>query len=394
MIFVYIILLITSAIFYIQFEGAFSFYLFCFVVSYPIIFGLITYNVKRKLTVSFEKPELTGMKGSSIPVNIVIDNRSRLPVPNCAITISYYTDLGKRKEKVTIHTPVFPNNTQVLTTKFAYNHYGILSLEMTKIRIYDILKIIRFKVGGKRMLRKTKLIIYPNHIPLENKINDYSDLGLESENFSKSKKGDDPSEIFNIHEYAEGDKLSRVHWKLSAKQNEMMVKDYSLPITNGVMIAADFSHIPANGTELDKLDTIIDALSALSLRLAENEVTHTLMWCSNTEAGVSSYVVSDLESYTLAVRQLINGLSERSLQSFCDAVTELSTGAPKFAHTLVCTAKITQDEISTLINSGYSYRYTALVADNSHNSGYTEGYFSYLPIRDKSVAEDLELIAI
>ncbi|MBR6102758.1 MAG: DUF58 domain-containing protein [Ruminococcus sp.] len=394
MIFIYILLLLVSFFFYIQYEGAFSFYLFSFIAAYPIIFGIIMFNLKRKISVSFERGELNALKGASVPVNIVITNRSRLPVPNCIITLKYSTDLTGHSEKLNIHSPIFPNNTQVLTAKFAYKHYGCLKLEITKVKIFDILRVIRCRIKSKRSLTTSKVIVFPNHIPIENRINDYSDLGLESEFFSKSKKGDDPSEIFNIHEYAEGDKISRIHWKLSAKQNEMMVKDYSLPITNGVLIAADFSHMTSNAGELDTFDAIIDSVAALSLRLAENEVTHTLLWCNDSFEGYEKRVVSNFEDYTVSMRELILAGFRFSTRSICDEIHEISSGAPKFAHAIICTTVLTDSEKENLVSSGYSYRYTAIVASKSEDKGYTEDAFTYVPLGTENVAESIEDIAI
>lgn len=394
MIFVYILLFFTSLIFYIQFEGPFSFYLFCFVASYPFILGGIMLYLKRKIRVSFEHREINAMKGSNVPVNIVIDNPTRLPLPSCDITIKYKTDITDKYETLTIHSPVFPNNTQVLTMKYMYGHYGSLSLEITKIKILDILKLIRFRVRPRGCLLSTRILVYPNLIPLDNTINDYSELGLESDTFSKSKKGDDPSEIFNLHEYIEGDKMSRIHWKLSAKQPEMMVKDYSLPIVNGILIVADFSRLKGGEDDLDKVDAIIDAFSAISFRLAENEITHTLMWSSDSPEGCETAVVSDFDSYITATRRFITDGLKTEKGSVCEAISALSTGVPKYAHTIICAADLSEEDKTALTDSDYAYRYTAVVVSNGNDSGYSEDKFTFVPLLPDSIAESIESIAI
>ena len=40
-------------------------------------------------------------------------------------------------------------------------------------------------------------------------------MQIESDSYSTIKGGDDPSEVFAIREYREGDRLQRIHWKLS-----------------------------------------------------------------------------------------------------------------------------------------------------------------------------------
>ena len=227
MIVLYILLLLASFFFYIQFEGPFSFYLFFFVAAYPVVFSALTFAAKRKLHITFNASDFTAPKGNSVPVSIVIDNKSHIPVPNCEITLRYKAEISDSWKQFKIHSPVFPNNTQVLTVRLSYKHYGSLNVEIKKIRIFDILRIIRMRPNLKSSVTQARLVVFPDHIPIEKEVNNYSELGLESDSYSKVKKGDDPSEIFDIHNYNEGDKISRIHWKLSAKQDDMMVKDYS-----------------------------------------------------------------------------------------------------------------------------------------------------------------------
>ena len=58
-------------------------------------------------------------------------------------------------------------------------------------------------------LAKVPFTIVPDYIPIENNIANYAEMGLETDDYSKTSKGDDPSEIFDIHEYHDGDKINR-----------------------------------------------------------------------------------------------------------------------------------------------------------------------------------------
>lgn len=394
MIVVYIILLLISGLFYIQYEGAFSFYLFCFVAAYPVIFGILTYIVKKKFRVGFEAKEITALRGSSVPINLIIDNDSMLPVPNCEIILRYKTEFDGETETVRIHTPVFPKNSQTLTVRVSYKHYGSMSIDIQKVKIFDILKIIRRRIKLKEASSKAKIVIFPDHIPIENKINDYSESGLESDTYSKTKKGDDPSEIFDIHTYNEGDKISRIHWKLSAKQDELMVKDYSLPITNGVLLVIDFSGIAHDSSALDRMDTMIDAVTAVSMHLAEHDTAHTLLWCANNSEGYVKHQVTDFDSYTDAVSLLVNSGIMITNRSPAEVISELSTGSARFVHLIYCTDGFSESTKSLLTNSGYAFRYTVLDAAADASEGYTDGALSYISLPLNEAAASLENIAI
>ena len=93
--------------------------------------------------------------------------------------------------------------------------------------------------AASKLFGESTFTIVPDYIPIENNIANYAEMGLETDDYSKTSKGDDPSEIFDIHEYHDGDKINRIHWKLTAKQDKTMVKDYSLPISNSIVLMAD-----------------------------------------------------------------------------------------------------------------------------------------------------------
>ena len=54
--------------------------------------------------------------------------------------------------------------------------------------------------------------------------------------YSDEESGDDPSQIFEIRDYRPGDKMQKIHWKLSAKSDSLIVKEYSEPVGFAIVI--------------------------------------------------------------------------------------------------------------------------------------------------------------
>ena len=99
---------------------------------------------------------------------------------------------------------------------------------------------IRFSVDtGKKRDRRIPVVM--------------DETSADSDRFSTYKKGDDPSEIFDIREYADGDKIQRIHWKLSSKTGDLMVKEGSLPLMKEIHIFIDLC---ATGTKQERNDKI------------------------------------------------------------------------------------------------------------------------------------------
>ena len=52
----------------------------------------------------------------------------------------------------------------------------------------------------------------------------------ESIEYSAYRSGSDMSEVFGIREYREGDSIRNIHWKLTGKCDDIMIKLPSLPV--------------------------------------------------------------------------------------------------------------------------------------------------------------------
>lgn len=53
------------------------------------------------------------------------------------------------------------------------------------------------------------------------------------------RKGDDPSEIYQVREYRREDSLKDIHWKLTAAKEELVAKERAFPLGCAVLIWFD-----------------------------------------------------------------------------------------------------------------------------------------------------------
>ena len=62
-----------------------------------------------------------------------------------------------------------------------------------------------------------------------------------------SEWADYPPETSGVRDYAEGDSLGRIHWKLSAKYGQMMSKTFEQPLTSDLLIVLDLQRSVHHG---------------------------------------------------------------------------------------------------------------------------------------------------
>ena len=373
----YFILLIVSLLFYILYEGVFSFYLFSFMLLLP----------------GFVQAVQTAGRYDKTGVTVKIENPLRIPVPNCMIKISYYMRLDKKAEYFTVNTPLFPKNVQYLTVSVSSKHYGALKMRIESVRINDMLKLFfrtkKFKNDTSPQL-ETMVTVFPDYTELENPVMNYSEMGLETDVYSKTKKGDDPSEIFDIHEYVEGDKISRIHWKLTAKQDKTMVKDYSLPVANSVLIAVDLD-IPLKngGADLpDCYDLIMECAASVSMRLLENQCPHRTVWFDPKMQTAEHEMIGDIEDYTLMISRLLETpLGGESIVYRLAAEDE----RVKYGHILIITASLDEKKSAVLPQINSAPRITVLSADKNADMPFEiDERCSVVPVQTGAIAECMQ----
>jgi len=391
MLILYIILFITSVLFYILYEPAFSFYLFAFLLIAPIVLFVMGKYTAKRVRVRFVTVQKAAGRASKIPLVVKITNETRLPVANMIIEIEYFNSLDSKKNLMKINTPVFPQETQYLTLHISGMHYGTVKMRIKRCRIVDILRLFKFKVRYPRseeIFKESTFTIVPDYLPIENKIANYSEMGLETNEYSKTSKGDDPSEIFDIHEYVDGDKISRIHWKLSAKQDKTMVKDYSLPISNSIILMIDLNIDINEADYLNRYDTIIETAATISNYLTINDTPHKVIWFDSDRSQLVTVNVYDEETHSVLVSMLLQAsLYKNRDLSMINYINE--TERAKCGH-LMYFSSVYNENLTALMNDGdLSYKYSYMLVDPQKTYIYDE-FADIVPIVPGRVAESVQ----
>ncbi|MDO4502239.1 MAG: DUF58 domain-containing protein [Coriobacteriia bacterium] len=90
-----------------------------------------------------------------------------------------------------------------------------------------------------------------------------------------NRKGSDPTEIFDIRDYADGDSLSTVHWKLSAKAGSLVVREASRPTGFDTLVLLDtFSDSDMETVGGDQADDVFALARSISAEQAADGLAH------------------------------------------------------------------------------------------------------------------------
>lgn len=219
-------------------------------------------------------------------------------------------------------------------------------------------------------------------------------MGLETDDYSKTSKGDDPSEIFDIHEYHDGDKINRIHWKLTAKQDKTMVKDYSLPISNSIVLMADLNLDTNIDDYMLVYDTLVEAIASISYYLIENDTPHKVVWYDKKKDLSEVVNVTDEES----ARLLISLLLQASVYDEPDLSMINYINEPeryKCGHLMYFSPAYNSNLSGAMNDNDLAFRYSYMLITNKKKDDVINDEFAeVVNVTAKHVAESIQEICL
>lgn len=260
--------------------------------------------MKFEIQVRMDIPTKTAERGQAFGLRLRVENRNFIKTGKLEMLIKVKqgsVSCGKER-KIGLAQALVGESTHI--TRLSIEDSGYYEFFLKKFRIYDPFGL--FYITCK-CSEKCNILIMPSieAVPLQ--------LGEgvkqfhgESTFYDDQRAGNDPTETFEIREYREGDKLQRVHWKISARSDELMVKESSLPKACPVVL---FMPDKARTTS-----DCMDYLASLSFTLMDQGCSHYLAWYSKDRHDVHRSRVDDEESfYAVIVECLKDTVNETDM---------------------------------------------------------------------------------
>lgn len=308
----FICLIFICIAFYILYLWDFAFVLMIIMIALPIIMFVTTYMTKRMMKIDFAVKDKLVPKNQSFPVQLCITNRSIFPIGKAEAHIEYYNVFNNQITNFELHLPIQPMNSQRVTFQLTSRFCGIIKIRTSYISLYDPLRLFRFKTGKNI---HTEIAVIPEGHEIGGTVNYTDRINEESNTFSEYRPGDDPSEVFDLREYVPGDKINRIHWKLSSKKDEFIVKEYSLPVDVPCSLFLNLKCYEDNDYTLPVFDTLVETLISISQFLIENERVHSIIYFSAKERRFVERDITGPEKLTAAVHELIMSVNDNL---YCD----------------------------------------------------------------------------
>lgn len=240
-------------------------------------FALLT---RSQAALVFGQLDLSG-GGRKAEGTLTLRYKGFLPQVTAEVTLLCRNCLTGDTQRLTVRQSLSKGRPSVTALALDSRYCGRLEVSSQRVRIMDPLGLAAFSQTWN--LREAVLIL-PEEIE--------TDLGkelirtpdLEGADFADDRPGFDPSETFAIREYQAGDRLKNVHWKLSGKLDQLMVREPGLPVRNSSQILME-TCFPEEDPQRRKqlIDRVCGVTVALSEQLIDAGASHQLGWMDYRE---------------------------------------------------------------------------------------------------------------
>ncbi len=230
----YLILLVLSLVFVYFYGGAVPYMILYVVLILPVVSFIYALVIFFRFKYFQEIDKKFIMKGDRVKYIFTITNEDYFFYPYLRVTFFGSKTIFNEQFKK-INLSLLPQKEKTFTFELYCRYSGNYEIGVERIEIEDFLGL--FKLTYKIPF-PLSITVYPRIITLERfKLK----TDFTSESYSSSiSRNEDMGVLKDVRKYVYGDTLKKVHWKLSAKLNEIMIKQFENTTESSVLIIPDF----------------------------------------------------------------------------------------------------------------------------------------------------------
>ncbi|WP_062199303.1 DUF58 domain-containing protein [Massilibacterium senegalense] len=288
-------------LFYIISDSYFSLYFLVATIFLLLFLGISIRRIKKGVMFSIRGPKVTEKNTNSL-CSLETINTTVLPIAKmkCLLFVeNVWTGEEKHQE---LYFSVNGKNKEKIHWNLNSKYCGKLNIRIQNVICYDYLGIFKTSIQPNTSF---EMLVLPNQFDENFSFFEHTMRKSNVDVSTLAQKGQDSSDIFSIKEYKPGDEIKHIHWKLTSKFDEIIVKEMSETTDQSILLLLETSTLMKEKKFSPKvLDSMMEAFISVSKSLIESSYTHFIGWYDNkmrewiikeiTSIDDLSYVVHDL----------------------------------------------------------------------------------------------------
>ncbi|MDY5987399.1 MAG: DUF58 domain-containing protein [Lachnoclostridium sp.] len=250
-------------------------------------------------------PEPFAGKDEEVKINVKLRNPGWMPVPEIRVKLSVEDRFAKKTTQLTGSAMLDSRGEAVLGFRITSAYCGAIAFHLEEVEVRDYLGIFssRMELTGQTqeisvIPGRAEEIRFPG-------VGQQTFAGEEARD-SGSRAGDDPSEIYDIRAFRQGDTIHRIHWNMSAKMDELLVRDLGEQEEQMTVLLLDLrsrGNFSRNDWEI-----FLEHVAAMSGKLLEEACGHYVVWLDAASGELIRMQVEQEEEYRVMLAALVRAV--------------------------------------------------------------------------------------
>lgn len=186
-------------------------------------------------------------------------------VDGCRVSIR--NDLTEEEQSVALTGGIGARGESSQNILLQSRYCGRLRVRISRFTLLDYLGMLPMQAPANA---EARLTILPNLFPMDA---DMTARPAYADDGASDRRGEDRSEVYQLREYRPGDDIRQIHWKLSSKLDELILKEASQPESRSLLVFWD----KRTGTP-QQMDALAEVVSSTGAALLQGGVQYTLSW--------------------------------------------------------------------------------------------------------------------
>lgn len=209
----------------------------------------------------------TVTRGEKVSMTVRLTHKCLLPIAPIQLEL----DATPETPETTLRLSDAPGRSQTLELPFHAMHVGVSRPGIRAVTVEDL-----FGLFSKRWTPKAQLgelLVLPMTFKVDELNFAPGDAGLGT----MARATEDISSPSDVRTYQPGDPMKKIHWKLSVRKNELMVRKFEEPVIQAAVALMDCARPPFHKQEeahADVRDTLLE--TAASVIAAQMRTEHNI----------------------------------------------------------------------------------------------------------------------
>lgn len=295
----YLIMLILINIFKYFYPEYISFLFIIIIILIPLF--LLVYVIVGVffIKINLELKSKVVIRNEEIKLNVLINNKSFLPFSMIEIKYSLPQKVGLPSENKTVCFNILAKKKYKCEEKIICKHIGVYKSKLEFIKISDLFGFFKFKLKSKS---EVELLVLPRRtfIPKFN-----NNLFSELKNSIIMKTNINTYDIFGTRNYIAGDELRLVHWKNSAKTDDIVIKEFEekKDITN--LIILDLKKYYDNEKNYNYIDAVVEMAVSIIDKLISDRIKTDIIWYEQNQTDIKLKTLESISEMNDFFKQIV-----------------------------------------------------------------------------------------